>query len=128
VAARRCDGDAGGPTDVGFRQDVLDFGPVAERPIRRDFAWHSLETNEVGIDEFMRWDRKAGVEVRYAVNLCTRGVQEALGPHEYVHHADGTQLSELRVANGAKGAVRHRDVLPRQRDGRALADRAQDAT
>ena len=112
----------------GFRQDVLDLtrelgvsvvrypggnfvsgyrwedgiGPVAERPIRRDLAWHSLETNEVGIDEFMRWARKADVEVMYAVNLGTRGVQEALDLHEYVNHPDGTQLSQLRVDNGAK--------------------------
>ena len=138
----------------GFRQDVLDLtrelgvsmvrypggnfvsgyrwedgvGPVAERPIRRDLAWHSLETNEVGIDEFMRWARKADVEVMYAVNLGTRGVQEALDLHEYVNHADGTQLSALRVANGAKRALRHHVVLPRQRDGRALADRAQDGS
>jgi alpha-N-arabinofuranosidase len=112
----------------GFRQDVLDLtrelgisvvrypggnfvsgyrwedgiGPVAERPIRRDLAWHSLETNEVGIDEFMRWARKADVEVMYAFNLGTRGVQEALDLHEYVNHAEGTHLSALRVANGAK--------------------------
>ena len=111
----------------GFRRDVLDLvrelgvsvvrypggnfvsgyrwedgiGPVADRPVRRDLAWHSLETNEVGIDEFMRWADKAGVEVMYAVNLGTRGVQEALDVHEYLNHPDRTRLAELRRANGA---------------------------
>ncbi|HYN92412.1 MAG TPA: alpha-N-arabinofuranosidase [Pilimelia sp.] len=112
----------------GFRTDVLDLarelgvtmvrypggnfvsgyrwedgvGPVAQRPRRRDLAWHSIETNEIGIDEFARWASKAEVEIMYAVNLGTRGVQEALDIHEYVNHPEGTQLSELRRANGAK--------------------------
>ena len=111
----------------GFRQDVLELtrelgvslvrypggnfvsgyrwedgiGPVADRPIRRDLAWHSLETNEVGIDEFMRWAGKAGVEVMYALNLGTRGVQEALDVQEYLNHPDKTRLATLRQANGS---------------------------
>jgi alpha-N-arabinofuranosidase len=93
----------GGNFVSGYRWED-GIGPVAERPIRRDLAWHSLESNEVGIDEFMRWARKAGVEVMYAFNLGTRGVQEALDVHEYLNHADGTQLSKLRAANGAKEA------------------------
>ena len=67
------------------------------RPLRRDLAWHSIETNEVGIDEFARWAEKAGVELMYAVNLGTRGVQEALDVQEYANHPGGTHLSELRV-------------------------------
>ena len=76
------------------------IGPVAERPVRRDLAWHCLETNEVGIDEFMRWAGKAGVEVIYALNLGTRGIQEALDVHEYLNHPDRTRLAELRRSNG----------------------------
>jgi alpha-N-arabinofuranosidase len=122
--------EPGHPTadDDGFRQDVLDLtrelgvtvvrypggnfvsgyrwedgiGPVAQRPIRRDLAWHSLETNEVGIDEFARWARKVDVEIMYALNLGTRGVQEALDVHEYLNHPAGTHLSELRRSNGTK--------------------------
>ena len=33
---------------------------------------------QFGINEFARWARKAGVEAMYALNLGTRGVQEAL--------------------------------------------------
>jgi alpha-N-arabinofuranosidase len=77
-------------------------GPVAERPRRRDLAWHSIETNEVGVDEFVKWAAKAGTEVMYAVNLGTRGVQEALDVHEYVNHPSGTALSDRRIANGGE--------------------------
>ena len=120
----------GHPTadDDGFRQDVLDLtrelgvtmvrypggnfvsgyrwedgvGPVSQRPVRRDLAWHGLETNEVGIDEFARWARKADLEVMYALNLGTRGIQEALDLHEYLNHPEGTHLSELRRRNGTE--------------------------
>ena len=90
----------GGNFVSGYRWED-GIGPAPDRPVRRDLAWHSLETNEVGIDEFMRWADKAGVEVMYAVNLGTRGVQEALDVHEYLNHPDRTRLAELRRANGA---------------------------
>ncbi|MEV0618680.1 alpha-N-arabinofuranosidase [Nonomuraea sp. NPDC050404] len=114
--------------DDGFRRDVLDLtrelgvstvrypggnfvsgyrwedgiGPVSQRPRRLDLAWHSTETNEVGVDEFVRWCRKAGVEPMMAVNLGTRGIAEALDLLEYCNHPSGTALSDLRTANGAK--------------------------
>ncbi|MEO5921166.1 MAG: alpha-N-arabinofuranosidase [Pseudolysinimonas sp.] len=110
----------------GFRTDVLDLvrelgvstirypggnfvsgyrwedgvGPRSERPRRVDLAWHSTETNEVGLDEFARWIDKAGSELMYAVNLGTRGVQEALDVLEYANVRSGTRLSDWRIANG----------------------------
>ncbi|MEU4688106.1 alpha-N-arabinofuranosidase [Actinoplanes sp. NPDC023714] len=91
----------GGNFVSGYRWED-GVGPVADRPRRRDLAWRSIETNEVGIDEFAKWAAKADVEIMYAVNLGTRGVQEALDVHEYVNHPEGTHLSELRRANGAE--------------------------
>lgn len=91
----------GGNFVSGYRWED---GIGADRPIRRDLAWHSLETNEVGIDEFMRWASKADVEVMYALNLGTRGVQEALDVHEYLNHDDRTRLAELRRSHGAEKA------------------------
>ncbi len=91
----------GGNFVSGYRWED-GVGPVAQRPVRRELAWHSLETNEVGIDEFVRWARKADVEVMYAVNLGTRGVAEALDVHEYMNHEGGTHLSDLRRANGTE--------------------------
>jgi alpha-N-arabinofuranosidase len=110
----------------GFRADVLDLvrelgvstvrypggnfvsgyrwedgvGPRDQRPRRLDLAWHSLETNEVGLDEFARWSAKAGTELMLAVNLGTRGVQEALDLLEYANIRSGSELADRRVSNG----------------------------
>jgi alpha-L-arabinofuranosidase len=89
----------GGNFVSGFRwEDAV--GPRADRPKRLDLAWHSLEPNEVGIDEFARWSAKAEVEMMYAVNLGTRGIQEALDVLEYANVRSGSELSDARIANG----------------------------
>ena len=113
--------------DQGFRRDVLALvkelgvttvrypggnfvsgykwedgvGPRESRPRRLDLAWHSLETNEVGLHEFVDWSEKAEVELMLAVNLGTRGVAEALELLEYANVRAGSTLSEQRRANGA---------------------------
>jgi len=76
-------------------------GPLEERPVRLDLAWHSTETNEFGTDEFMAWCAAAGVEPMMAVNIGTRGTAEALDLLEYCNHPGGTALSDSRRANGA---------------------------
>jgi alpha-N-arabinofuranosidase len=112
----------------GFRTDVLDLvrelgvsvvrypggnfvsgyrwedgvGPQGDRPRRLDLAWKSIETNAFGLDEFMTWARAAEVEPMMAVNLGTRGVQEACDLLEYANHPGGTALSDLRRKNGAE--------------------------
>ncbi|MCS5734803.1 arabinosylfuranosidase ArfA [Herbiconiux daphne] len=75
-------------------------GPREQRPVRRDLAWHSLESNQVGTDEFARWCALTGSELMLAVNLGTRGTAEALDLLEYVNHPSGTALSDQRIANG----------------------------
>ncbi|GGC09088.1 arabinosylfuranosidase ArfA [Cellulomonas carbonis] len=89
----------GGNFVSGYRWED-GIGPVEDRPARLDLAWHSTEPNTVGVDEFMRWCRKAGVEPMMAVNLGTRGVQEALDVLEYCNVESGTAWSDLRRANG----------------------------
>ncbi|MEU6408325.1 alpha-N-arabinofuranosidase [Microbispora sp. NPDC046933] len=91
----------GGNFVSGYRWED-GVGPRADRPRRLDLAWHSLETNEIGLDEFMRWAGKANVEPMLAVNLGTRGVQEAVDLLEYANHGGGTRLSDRRRANGAE--------------------------
>ncbi|MEU4678995.1 alpha-N-arabinofuranosidase [Micromonospora sp. NPDC023737] len=76
-------------------------GPVDRRPARLDLAWHSLETNAFGLDEFMRWIRKAGAEPIMAVNLGTRGTAEAVDLLEYANHRGGSHLADQRRDNGA---------------------------
>lgn len=113
-------------TPQGFRQDVLDLirelaptilrypggnfvsgynwedgvGPVEQRPMRMDLAWLSLESNAFGTNEFIDWCRLAGIEPMLAVNLGTRGPDDARRLVEYCNHPSGTQLSDLRRAHG----------------------------
>ena len=122
--------EPGHPTadDAGFRTDVLELvrelgpsvvrypggnfvsnyrwedgvGPADERPRRLDLAWRAIETNQVGVDEFMQWTRRAGAEPMMAVNLGTRGVREAVDLLEYCNHPEGTAYSDMRRENGAK--------------------------
>jgi alpha-N-arabinofuranosidase len=75
-------------------------GPRASRPTRLDLAWRSVETNEVGTDEFLAWARLAGVEPMLAVNLGTRGVDAARNLVEYVNAPAGSRWADLRAANG----------------------------
>ncbi|WP_210480630.1 alpha-N-arabinofuranosidase [Naasia sp. SYSU D00948] len=121
--------EPGHPTadEEGFRQDVIDLvkelgvttirypggnfvsgfkwedsvGPKESRPRRLDLAWHSLEPNQVGLHEFSSWLEKiGGSELMLAVNLGTRGTQEAIELLEYANVPAGTDLSEERAANG----------------------------
>lgn len=89
----------GGNFVSGYRWED-GVGPRSARPRRLDLAWHSLETNEVGVDEFARWCALTGSELMMAVNLGTRGIQAALDLLEYSNHPSGTELSDLRVLNG----------------------------
>jgi alpha-N-arabinofuranosidase len=89
----------GGNFVSGFRWEDS-VGPRDRRPVRRDLAWHSLESNQVGLDEFARWLQLTGSELMLAVNLGTRGILPALDLLEYANHPSGTALSDLRIANG----------------------------
>ena len=77
-------------------------GPRGQRPHRLDLAWKSTETNHFGTDEFVAWCRAAGTAPMLAVNLGTRGPDDARRLVEYCNHPSGTELSDLRRANGAK--------------------------
>jgi alpha-L-arabinofuranosidase len=77
-------------------------GPKLDRPTRLDLAWHSIETNQFGLHEFVEWAHRAGTEIMLAVNLGTRGLQEACDLLEYANHPGGTYLSDRRIANGAQ--------------------------
>jgi alpha-N-arabinofuranosidase len=111
----------------GFRRDVIDMvkklnvpivrypggnflsgfnwedavGPKDQRPRRLDLAWFTTETNEFGMHEFFDWTREAGTKMMYAVNLGTRGLDEARNVVEYANHPGGTYWSDLRRKNGA---------------------------
>ncbi|MGI6879329.1 alpha-N-arabinofuranosidase [Microbacterium sp. gxy059] len=91
----------GGNFVSGYRWED-GVGPVDERPVRIDGAWHTIETNAFGLHEFVDWARAADVEVMEAINLGTRGVEEARALVEYANHPGGTHWSDLRRRNGAE--------------------------
>jgi alpha-L-arabinofuranosidase len=120
--------EPGHPTadERGFRGDVLDLirelsptimrypggnfvsgynwedgvGPTEERPRRLELAWKSVESNAFGTNEFIDWCRLADIEPMLAVNLGTRGPDEARHFLEYCNHPSGTHLSDLRHKHG----------------------------
>ncbi|WP_127144564.1 alpha-N-arabinofuranosidase [Pelagibacterium montanilacus] len=76
------------------------IGPRQDRPVRLDLAWHTSESNEVGIHEFADWCQSVGTEMMLAVNLGSRGLDAARNFVEYVNHPGGSYWSDLRRANG----------------------------
>jgi alpha-L-arabinofuranosidase len=90
----------GGNFVSGYRWED-GIGPVGERPTRLDLAWRSIETNRVGVDEFMKWATAVGVAPMMAVNLGTRGIDAARSLVEYCNLPSGTYWSDLRRSNGA---------------------------
>lgn len=76
-------------------------GPVENRPRRLELAWQTTEPNTFGTDEFMKWCKTTGIEPLMAVNLGTRGPEEARNLVEYCNHPGGTYWSDLRKKNGA---------------------------
>ncbi|ANS76664.1 alpha-N-arabinofuranosidase [Paenibacillus yonginensis] len=75
-------------------------GPVEQRPRKLELAWRTTEPNWVGTNEFAAWAKEIGSEVMMAVNLGTRGVDEARNLIEYCNHPGGSQWSDLRRQHG----------------------------
>ena len=93
-------------------------GPVELRPRRLNLPWRSVETNEFGIDEFMHWSRKANVIPIFAVNLGTKGIENATEFLEYCNHEGGTFYSDLRKKDGAEKPYKiHTWCLGNEMDG-----------
>lgn len=112
----------------GFRQDVIEaikklniplirypggnflsgynwedgIGPKDQRPTRLDLAWRTIETNQFGLHEFMKWSQKVGAAPDMAVNLGSRGIDAARNLVEYCNYPKGTCWSDLRRKNGAE--------------------------
>ncbi|MGW9158161.1 arabinosylfuranosidase ArfA [Microbacterium sp. NPDC055665] len=89
----------GGNFVSGFRWEDS-VGPRSQRPARLDLAWHSAESNEVGLHEFASWLESVGSELMLAVNLGTRGTLEALDLLEYTNLSSGSARADERAANG----------------------------
>jgi alpha-L-arabinofuranosidase len=76
------------------------IGPQDQRPARLDLAWRTLETNQVGINEFVAWCHEVNAAPIMAINLGTRGIDAARNIVEYCNHPRGSYWSDLRRAHG----------------------------
>jgi alpha-N-arabinofuranosidase len=75
-------------------------GPRELRPKRMDLAWRSIETNQFGIAEFYEWCKQANTEYMMAINLGSRGIEEARNLLEYCNDTSGAAWGELRKQHG----------------------------
>jgi alpha-N-arabinofuranosidase len=76
------------------------IGPRQQRPRRLDPAWHSTETNEFGLNEFMSWCQTVDIEPFLVFNLGTQGVESACQMVEYCNATGGSAMADLRKAHG----------------------------
>lgn len=75
-------------------------GPKADRPKKVDLAWTVVETNQFGLNEFADWSKKAGSDIMMAVNLGTRGAEDAKNILEYCNLPAGSYYSDMRARHG----------------------------
>lgn len=75
-------------------------GPKDKRPSRVDLAWTVVESNQFGLNEFTDWCKQVNSQVMMAVNLGTRGVDDARNLLEYCNFKGGTKYSDLRRSHG----------------------------
>lgn len=75
-------------------------GPIESRPKRLDLAWGTTEPNIIGTNEFLKWCKKADAQCMMAVNLGTRGADDARRLVEYTNHPSGSAMADLRKSHG----------------------------
>jgi alpha-L-arabinofuranosidase len=110
----------------GFRKDVIDMlkelhvpvvrwpggnfvsgynwedgiGPKDKRPTKLDLAWNSLETNQMGTDEYVKFCQLIGAENFICINAGTGTLDDARHWVEYCNYLKGSYYSDLRHKYG----------------------------
>jgi alpha-N-arabinofuranosidase len=75
-------------------------GPAAQRPRRMELAWHGVEPNRFGTNEFIEYCRVLDTEPFIVVNMGTGSMDEAQGWVEYCNGTGDTHWANLRRAHG----------------------------
>jgi len=75
-------------------------GPRDQRPPDFDYAWNALQTNDVGMDEFMTFCKLIGVEPYITVNAGFGDAHSAAEEVEYINGATSTPMGAMRARNG----------------------------
>jgi len=76
------------------------LGDSDKRPPRRELAWNGLESNDMGVDDFVTFCRLLGAEPYIAVNAGLGDAHSAAEEVEYVNGPSTSRLGQLRAANG----------------------------
>src|SRR5436305_730134 len=75
-------------------------GPKQDRPRVLDKAWNSMNSNQFGTNEFMKWCKAVGTQPLMGLNLGTGTPAEAAALVEYCNVDKGTKWSDLRRKHG----------------------------
>jgi alpha-N-arabinofuranosidase len=75
-------------------------GEIDKRPPMFDYAWHAMQTNDVGLDEFMTLCRLIGVDPYITVNAGFGDAHSAAQEVQYLNGAASTPMGEWRARNG----------------------------
>jgi alpha-N-arabinofuranosidase len=76
------------------------IGPKDQRPARLDLAWHQIENNQMGTDEYVRFCNLVGAENFICINAGTGSLDDARHWAEYCNYEKGTYYSDLRRKYG----------------------------
>ncbi|HEX3985002.1 MAG TPA: alpha-L-arabinofuranosidase C-terminal domain-containing protein [Acidobacteriaceae bacterium] len=83
-------------------------GPRDQRPPDFDYAWNAMQTNDVGMDEFMTLCKLIGVEPYITVNAGFGDAHSAGEEVEYINGATSTPMGAMRARNGHPAPYRVR--------------------
>ncbi len=75
-------------------------GPRDKRPPMFDYAWNAMQTNDVGLDEFMTLCKLIGTEPYITVNAGFGDAHSAGEEVEYMNGSIHTRLGAERARNG----------------------------
>ena len=75
-------------------------GPRDKRPPDFDYAWNAMQTNDVGMDEFMTFCKLIGVEPYITVNAGFGDAHSAAEEVEYINGSASTPMGAMRARNG----------------------------
>ena len=76
------------------------IGPKDQRPARLDLAWHQVESNQMGTDEYAKLCNLIGAENFICINAGLGTLDQARHWVEYCNYQGGTYYSDLRRKYG----------------------------
>jgi alpha-N-arabinofuranosidase len=76
------------------------IGPKEQRPARLDLAWHEVESNQMGTDEYVKLCSLIGAENFICINAGLGTLDDARHWIEYCNYDKGTWYSDLRRKYG----------------------------